>query len=235
MKRTLIRALILSSSLLLTGCFNGGFVAPVTQAGTTPQRAPNTYRVRRGDTLYSIAWTYGLDYRALARTNHLSRHYQIWPGQTLVLKQQVTRAPLLASEKSSKNIHASVHYQSPTQLSWGWPVKGSIIQSFKPGYTGNAGVDIGGFVGEPVRAAAPGVVVYSGDGVRGYGNLIIIKHSDAYLSAYAFNRKNLVRVGSHVTKGQQVAVMGRNNAGRPALHFEIRQDGKPVNPMQYLG
>jgi lipoprotein NlpD len=201
----------------------------------TPQRAPSTYQVKRGDTLYSIAWMYGLDYRQLAQINRLSSQYEIWPGQRLRLKQRVSKQSSLAQKKSSKKIQKVFTYNNGAKLRWGWPVKGQIIQGFKSGYMGNAGLDIAGFLGESVRAAAPGVVVYSGDGVRGYGNLIIIKHSDDYLSAYAFNRRNLVKVGSRVLKGQQVAVMGRNNEGKPVLHFEIRRDGEPVNPIQYLG
>jgi len=233
-KRILTRVLILASFLVITGCFNGGY-APVIQAGVAPRHAPAMYRVKRGDTLYSIAWTYGLDYRQLAEINHLSKGYRIWPGQALRLKQRVSSYSWRAHKKSSKKLQHKITNNKSFKLRWGWPAKGKIIQGFKPGYARNAGLDIHGYPGESVRAAARGVVVYSGDGVRGYGNLIIIKHSDDYLSAYAFNRKNLVRVGSRVRRGQQVAVMGRNNEGTPVLHFEIRHDGNPVNPLHYLG
>ena len=234
MRRILASALITLLTILLSGCFTGGY-APVVQVGTTPQKAPAYYRVQQGDTLYSIAWSYGLDYRQLAHLNHLSRSYQIWPGQRLALKQRVSSHRQMAGKKSSNFLQKEFTYNRGTVMHWGWPVKGNIIQGFKPGYSGNAGLDISGYYGETILATAPGVVVYSGDGVRGYGNLIIIKHSDDYLSAYAFNKRNLVRVGSRVVKGQQIATMGRNNEGKAALHFEIRQNGKPVNPMHYLG
>ena len=206
---------------LLTSCFNSSdSYAPVVRLGVSPQKAPSVYRVKRGDTLYSIAWQYGLDYRQVAKRNKLSSSYAIWPGQSL----QLAKAQMRPIHKSFK-VHKG---------DWAWPTKGSIIQGFKPGLTGNAGIDIAGKLGQTVRAAAPGVVVYSGNGVRGYGNLIIIRTSSDFLSAYAYNRRNLVRVGSRIHRGQPIAVMGRNNAGHAALHFEIRYDGQPVDPIRYL-
>lgn len=231
--RLILASALISVMLLLSGCFTGGY-APVTQVGTTPQKAPHYYRVKRGDTLYSIAWSYGLDYRRLAALNHLPSDFRIVPGQRLALKQQVSSYRQPVAKKSSNFLQPKFTYNRGVPTQWDWPAKGSIIQGFKPGYSGNAGLDISGNYGEPVRATASGVVVYSGDGVRGYGNLIIIKHSDDYLSAYAFNRRNLVRVGSRIRKGQQIATMGRNNEGKAVLHFEIRQDGQPVNPIRYL-
>ena len=228
------RLLQISGCLLLSGCFGGTNYAPVARVGTTPQKAPRYYQVKKGDTLYSIAWLYGLDYRQLAQANHLSTHYQIWPGQRLILKQQVSSVPRIAREKSSNFLQHTFTYQRGAVSRWQWPAKGHIIQGFKPGYAGNAGIDLAGKYGESVKSMAAGVVVYSGDGVRGYGNLIIIKHSDDYLSAYAFNKKNLVRVGDRVRQGQQVATMGKNNEGKAVLHFEIRHDGEPMNPMRYL-
>ncbi len=232
--RVAVTALIWSCvGCFVSACFDGGY-APVTQAGIVPKVAPYHYRVQSGDTLYSIAWTYGLDIKTLARINHLSSSYQIWSGQSLTLKQQVINRPMLVTKKSSNFLQNNFSDNQSAALSWGWPVKGYIIQYFKPGFAGNAGIDIAGFLGEIVHAAASGVVVYSGDGVRGYGNLIIIKHGEDYLSAYAFNQKNLVQVGDRVHQGQQVAVMGTNNEGRAVLHFEIRHNGQPINPMQIL-
>ncbi len=222
----------LSLCLLLYGC-SGGF-APVVKLGVGPQQAPDTYRVRRGDTLYSIAWTYGLDYRQLAVQNHLNTSYHIWPGQQLKLKQRVSLALAKSSSLTSKNFFTAKVVQGLSLGNWHWPTKGQVIQGFEPGLTGNAGVNIHGHTGQPVLATRSGVVVYSGDGVRGYGNLIIIKHSSDFLSAYAFNRQNLVRVGSRIRQGQKVAIMGRNSKGRAVLHFEIRKNGQPVNPLRYL-
>lgn len=232
-----MRALIRSNVLwilcfLLYGC-SGGY-APVVKLGVGPRQAPSTYHVRRGDTLYSIAWTYGLDYRQLATQNQLNKSYHIWPGQPLKLKQQVSPAQVKPNPLTSDNFFASKHASSLSPGHWRWPTKGQIIQGFEPGFAGNAGVDIRGHMGQPVLATRSGVVVYSGDGVRGYGNLIIIKHSSDFLSAYAFNRQNLVRVGSRIRQGQKVAVMGRDRKGRAVLHFEIRKNGQPINPLHYL-
>ena len=117
---------------------------------------------------------------------------------------------------------------------WAWPTKGELIQNFSTHLEGHPGISIAGKVGQRIRAAANGIVVYSGDGVRGYGNLIIIKHNETYLSAYAFNQQNLVTTGDRVQVGQVIARMGQNDAGRSLLYFEIRRDGVPVNPLKFL-
>ena len=120
-------------------------------------------------------------------------------------------------------------------ITWQWPASGKILGGFQAGSGGDgAGVDIAGNVGDPVRAAAPGTVVYSGNGLIGYGELIIIKHNDTYLSAYGHNSKRLVKEGDRVDAGQEIALMGASGAPRVELHFEIRKDGKPVDPLGYL-
>jgi lipoprotein NlpD len=120
-------------------------------------------------------------------------------------------------------------------ITWQWPADGAVISGFQDGSGGSgAGLDIAGNAGDPVRAAADGVVVYSGNGLIGYGELIIIKHSDTYLSAYGHNRKRLVKEGEHVRAGQLIAEMGSSGAPREELHFEIRKNGKPVDPADYL-
>lgn len=119
-------------------------------------------------------------------------------------------------------------------LHWLWPSQGKVIQTFSLERTGNKGLDIAGKYGSPVRATAPGVVVYSGSGLRGYGNLIIIKHNAKYLSAYAYNKELLVKEGAQVKSGQLIAKMGRTDSGQVKLHFEIRRVGKPVDPKRYL-
>ncbi len=200
----------------------GGY-APVSRLGVAPKAAPATYLVQSGDTLYSIAWTYGVDYQQVVRRNHLST-YHVRPGQILYLTQ-AKQTPYFPRHHSNTLL---------LKNTWIWPAKGKIIQEFRPGFAGNAGIDIGGNSGNSIMAALKGLVVYSGDGVRGYGNLIIIKHGEEYLSAYAFNLRNLVKVGDQVQAGQRIGTMGTNAAGRPALHFEIRRDGQPVNPLNYL-
>lgn len=117
---------------------------------------------------------------------------------------------------------------------WRWPATGALIGKFITGDPTRQGLDIAGNSGDPVRAAGAGTVVYSGSGLVGYGELIIIKHSDEWLSAYGHNRKRLVSEGQAVSAGQQVAEMGRSGASRDMLHFEIRRNGKPVDPLQHL-
>jgi len=119
-------------------------------------------------------------------------------------------------------------------MSWSWPTKGPVIESFSLSGRINKGIDLAGKNGEPVFAAADGKVVYSGTGLVGYGNLIIIKHNETYLSAYAHNSRLLLKEGDKAKAGQKIAEIGSTGANRDKLHFEIRRDGKPVNPMKYL-
>jgi lipoprotein NlpD len=119
------------------------------------------------------------------------------------------------------------------KLDWGWPAKGKVVMQFSES-TSLKGIDIAGSAGQPVTASASGKVVYAGSGLRGYGKLIIIKHNDAYLSAYAHNRDILVKEGQQVVKGQKIAEMGNTDSDQVKLHFEIRRQGKPVDPLRYL-
>ncbi|HBN52725.1 MAG TPA: hypothetical protein DD456_01395, partial [Stenotrophomonas sp.] len=119
-------------------------------------------------------------------------------------------------------------------IGWRWPADGALVGRFVAGETTKQGIDIAGSSGQAVRAAGPGVVVYSGAGLVGYGELIIIKHNDQWLSAYGHNRKRLVNEGQNVKAGEQIAEMGRTGTSRDMLHFEIRYNGKPVDPLQYL-
>ncbi|WP_039802687.1 peptidoglycan DD-metalloendopeptidase family protein [Azotobacter chroococcum] len=117
---------------------------------------------------------------------------------------------------------------------WAWPAEGPLVGRFSSNGSLNKGIDIGGQLGQPVVAASDGSVVYAGGGLRGYGELIIIKHSDIYVSAYGHNRRLLVREGQQVKAGQTIAEMGSTGTDRVKLHFEIRRQGKPVDPLQYL-
>ena len=119
-------------------------------------------------------------------------------------------------------------------LRWQWPTQGTLLRRFAADGPGRKGIDIAGRTGQPVRAAADGVVVYAGSGLRGYGELIIIKHNNTYLSAYAHNRRLLVKEGERVRRGQKIAELGSSGTDRPKLHFEIRRHGKPVDPLRYL-
>ena len=127
---------------------------------------------------------------------------------------------------------ASAAASDDARLSWMWPSEGRVVATFDDGR--NKGVDIAGKLGQPVVAAGSGKVMYAGSGIRGYGNLVIVKHSNSLLSAYAHNRKIVVKEGDNVTRGQQIAEMGDSDADTVKLHFEIRQQGKPVDPTRFL-
>jgi len=141
-------------------------------------------------------------------------------------------APVVVQTPSAAIIPADV--ATVSGIHWRWPAKGSLLDRFMAGDATRQGIDIAGSAGEPVLAASDGVVVYSGSGLVGYGELIIIKHSDEWLSAYGHNRKRLVQEGQRVKGGQPIAEMGSTGAPRDELHFEIRRNGRPVDPMQYL-
>lgn len=249
----------IASALFVTSCGAGYYYAPVVSAGVQARPKSGLYEVKPGDTLYSIAWAYGLDYRELAAGNNIKPPYAIQIGQSLNLlsgsadrySAEVVSARSSASPSSAEKPKSQARWQArytpkPHTVShpssfpikrvanWIWPAYGKVVSGFSTAPTGNTGINIAGHYGETIRAAAAGIVVYSGAGVRGYGNLIIVKHSDSFLSAYAFNKQLLVKAGERVKAGQKIAEMGRNNAGQVLLHFEIRRNGAPVNPMAYL-
>ena len=317
-----IAALALTS--LLAACASTG-PAPVEDRSLDPRSTPppgeprrpvasaDRYRVERGDTLYSIAFRHGVDYRELAGWNGIAVPYTIYVGQELRVSAPPTvattkpvsspragatttvRAPA-ASPRSAQNdapkptpfepvaatpasTDASTTTASPPvrtpvptlpatapaavagtpppavavvkpapampppaseplstsgEVAWRWPADGQVAGTFVAGDQTRQGIDIVGKAGDPVRAAADGSVVYSGNGLVGYGELIIIKHSPGFLSAYGHNRKRLVKEGDKVKAGQVIAEMGSSSATRDSLHFEIRRNGKPGNPLDYL-
>lgn len=195
--------------------------------------------VQRGQTLYRIATENGIVPADLAAWNGLAPPYTIYPGQSLKLYPpggSAARGSAAASVASAGPAGGAAAVAAPikSEIKWRWPAEGPLVGRFVPGDATNQGVDIAGNGGDPVRAAADGVVVYSGAGLVGYGELVIIKHSEAWLSAYGHNRKRLVNEGQNVKAGQQIAEMGRSGASRDMLHFEIRYNGKPVDPLGYL-
>jgi lipoprotein NlpD len=202
-------------------------------------RQADTYSVRAGDTVYGIAWRYGLDYRELARWNRLSGTYNIYPGQVLVLRPRPGTArinPSVVSKPATAAAKPVVRKRPPAKPApdWQWPVNGKIISAFGSDGAHGKGIDIVGKAFTLIRATASGTVVYSGSGLIGYGQLIIIKHNNTFLSAYGHNSELLVSAGDKVSKGQQIARMGKGPGKRPMLHFEIRIDGKPVDPIRFL-
>ncbi|HEY4090027.1 MAG TPA: peptidoglycan DD-metalloendopeptidase family protein [Luteibacter sp.] len=288
--------------------------SPHTESPTPPPPG-GTYRVAKGDTLYSIAFRNKVDFRDLAKWNNVDSSYTIWPGQELRLAPPsqgkstpvaapahaapvvvaaapppthpaappaaqpaqpgfqgvseadsapapatTTNTPVVVAGKpadsvvpppvpptapptatpppvenppASTPIIASGATRSAGGINWRWPADGTLIKRFASG-DAIPGIEIGGKSGDPVRAAADGVVVYSGNGLVGYGELVIIKHSDSFLSAYGHNRKRLVKEGEKVKAGQTVAEMGSSGATRDELQFQVRRDGNPVDPLQYL-
>lgn len=242
------RPAILLMPLLVLLILNGGctrFVDPGKGYTRSAAEKPpaNTrvtwHTVGKGDTLYSIAWQYGHDYRSLARWNHIARPYTIYPGQKLRVRPPDARPGPppsgTASRPARKAAPKPASPRTPSRrIAWRWPARGKVVNRFAAGDRRRQGIDIAGKRNDPVYAAASGRVVYSGNGLRGYGNLVIIKHDETYFSAYAHNQRVRVKENEKVKSGQRIADMGSTGAERVMLHFEIRRNGKPVNPMKYL-
>lgn len=217
-----LRICLLLLTVLSVGCTHHRNyhikLPPVKEGWQQSSAGKNAYIVQKKDTLYSIAWAFGLDYRDLAKRNNLNPPYSIYRGQRLYI----------VSFKTTKNNFIR------NKSNWSWPAQGPVVSKFDTKLGGNKGIDIKGNYDDPVLASSHGRVVYSGTGIRSYGKLIIIKHSDDYLSAYAYNKSILVHEGQVVSAGQKIAIIGNDNTGNICLHFEIRQTGKPVNPLLYL-
>jgi len=198
------------------------------------ERSADQHIVRSGETLFTIAWRYGKDHQDLARWNALGDGSLIYPGQVIRLTGPTsgTRAPQpRAASKPVSRPLPPVTTQPPP--AWAWPTSGRVLAEFDREPGSGTGLEIGGRAGQAVRAAAAGRVVYAGGGLIGYGQLIILKHNDTYLSAYGYNASLLVKEGDTI-KGQRIATMGEGPGQAPRLHFEIRRNGKPVNPRAYL-
>jgi lipoprotein NlpD len=251
------------------------------------QSLHTAHTVKRGDTLYSIAFSYGLDYRKLAAANGIGAPYTIYPGQHVLIKEatpavqtQESEAPVPTEIQASSPVYAPVPgpvspvpiATAPTPIiqtkppvtespspptaasksstskvkparteatftggkigTWRWPASGSVTR----GYSGSVhkGIDIGGARGDPVIAVAAGKVVYAGTGIAGFGELLIVKHNEVYLSAYGHNERMLVSEGEVVAAGQTIAEKGSSGTDKVKLHFEIRKEGKPIDPQRLL-
>ena len=266
-------------ALLVSACVSTKAPAPMRGTGPvmTGQGAaedvdvPGIYVVKRGDTLYAIAFRYGLDFRELTRLNEIKNPNTIYVGQRLRLSPSATTTqthvassgstvsaarpttpvtssrPIASAPATVKTqpvvVATEPRHEAPTAseddgkkqvTKWIWPANGRLTSQFSDGGQGNKGIDISGNVGEPVLAAADGRVVYSGSGLRGYGQLIIIKHSSELLSAYAHNNRLYVQENQVVKAGQRIADMGNSGTDATKLHFEVRYQGKPVDPLRYL-
>jgi lipoprotein NlpD len=296
--------------LLATGCSFHEPAPVVEQSNAKAQRsavADGTYQVRPGDTLFGIAFSYGLDQRDLAQWNRIEEPYTIYPDQQLrltapsqtsadsgdvkiykastptatstrtyttkdvppassnqkpvppapVANSPATKSPVTPAATTPKPVSTPTPAPAPTSKapaevaakppakpastqshtdpsSWIWPTNGRLLRGFVAGDPARNGIDIAGNEGQDIKASAAGTVVYSGNGLIGYGELIIIKHSDNMLSAYAHNKVRLAKENQQVVAGQVIAQMGRNDRNEQLLHFEIRTKGKPVNPLIYL-
>lgn len=248
-------AILLAGSMLLAhlgGCGSTRYPAPVREAGdklrpaaakALPPAPPGHYRVEPGDTLYKIAFEQGQDFQKLAEWNGLANPDRIEAGALLRLtppKTAVVTRPLPPSAGvSSRRLPAEPTQAPPAPFpkegppdQWVWPAHGPLLARFGEGL--GKGLDIAGTRGQFVQAAAAGRVAYTGAGLRGYGKLIIIRHGGSLLSAYAHNARILVREGQDVARGQIISEMGDTDADRIKLHFEIREFGKPVDPMNFL-
>ena len=244
-------------ALALSGCSNKGKLAPFddrsmgTARGTARELPgaenagkPGYYTVKPGDTLIRIGMDSGQSGRDIARWNKLDNPNLIETGQVLRVVPPATEAPVARPTSATPAI-AAASSPAPTAntpipapsaaedtISFQWPARGNLISGFDE--SKNKGLDIGGKVGDPVSAAADGRVVYAGAGLRGYGNLIILKHNNTYLTAYAHNQTLLVKEDQVIKRGQKIAEMGNSDADQVKLHFEIRRQGKPVDPAKYL-
>ncbi|MCK9385929.1 MAG: peptidoglycan DD-metalloendopeptidase family protein [Nevskia sp.] len=251
------------TALVLAACSTPGPEPATGKHSAVVSRQPTpskptygeTYVVSRGDTLYSIAFRNQLDYHDLADWNGIGRDYLIVPGQVLRLSPP-GRSPLPGSvpAPTSASTSPQIRKVSPPPAAvasapaakaatneaistasgeWEWPTRGeNLLRKFDA--DGNKGLDIGGELGQIVIASRSGKVVYSGSALKGYGELIIIKHDEDYLTAYGYSRRRLVMEGDTVAAGQPIAELGLGPEQRPLLHFEIRNKGRPVDPLALL-
>ena len=222
------------------------------------QNSPLSYQVKPGDTMFAIAWRFGWDYKKLAKANAINSPYTIYVGQVIyfneinensVIKVPIQKGaikkPVVIAKETPKKQPSSVSkkvdnslklkaYTGSKLVKWSWPLRGKLIQVFANKAGASNGIDLSSSLGQPVKAASSGIIVYSGSGIQGYGKLVVVKHNNTFLSAYAYNSRILVAEGARVNAGQVIAEVGKGPQLDPRLHFEIRKNGKPVNPLRYL-
>jgi lipoprotein NlpD len=254
-------ALFLIAAIALAGCSQAPRKVPVEHRSAAPSRLIGHHVVSRGETLFSIAWRYGLDFRQLAAANEMDSPYTIYQGQKLVLpgagadltgaSERAAKGPARDSSKAARQRRGEVAVAVQTRTKhrgrnllddvpddslgpWRWPANGPVVQRFGRSGTETQGIDIRGELGQPVCAANSGKVVYAGSGLSGYGNLLIIKHNDQYLSAYAHNSRLLVQEGKFIKAGDRIAEIGDSGTDSVKLHFQIRRNGEPVDPQGLL-
>lgn len=232
------------ATTVLAGCASRSTKAPVTDmsgGGVVAPATSGTYVVRPGDTLYKIAQANSIEVATLTRLNNINDPSQLRVGQVLRLDSSgpvpapssaTNTAPMApVTPVAPAEPAAAARASDASTINWAWPASGKIIQSFN---ANTKGIDIAGATGEAVHAAADGKVMYAGNGVRGLGNLILLGHSDGFITAYAHNQSLSVKTGQQIKKGARIASIGQTDTTSPRLHFEIRRRGTPVNPLSYL-
>lgn len=251
---------IAAVAVLLTGCASRVDRAPIVDATSgspvVSAGAQGGYVVQSGDTLYKIAQMHNMNVATLISINNITDPSQLRVGQRLLLDGSASTTstpvatavvpPVSTSTSTGTTIDTASATTPPTQLdpstsaprasdanliSWGWPTNGKLIQGFT---AATKGIDLVGSIGDPIIAAADGKVMYAGNGVRGLGNLILLGHTDGFITAYAHNDALAVKTGDEVKKGQKIASLGQSDTTSPRLHFEVRRRGTPVNPLSYL-
>lgn len=257
--------------MLISACSKTHVPAPVISLDTNIPAQKSTfeitskqYKVEPGDTLFSIAFYSGNDYRDIARINNLRTPFNIYPGQIISLNESsaknnhiknkalASKAHKIAKvnvDPSRAQAYGETQHQKHRKKSkkkpnsskitdynatWIWPASGKVANAVVGSDGTIRGIDIKGEANSPIVAAAKGKVVYAGNALKGYGNLVIIKHDDDYLSAYAHNEKILVGEQKYVEQGQKIATMGRTGTNEVSLHFEIRKKGRSLDPTKFL-
>ncbi len=239
-------------SITCCACFERIITTELAPVSSGQAKERPSYAVRKGDTLFSIAWKFDKDYKALAYYNQMEVNSSLRVGQKIKL---VSRQKVLVSEKSPKVITRSSFTSIKQPIlkvtankmkraaredssviennQWYWPAKGKVTEQFLLAKH-QKGIEIEGVLGSDVFASKAGTVAYSGNGLRGYGNLVILRHKQGFLSAYAFNRKIFVKEGENVKAKQKIAEIGSSKGGNGRLHFEIRKKGQPIDPLKFL-
>lgn len=267
-------------AMLSIGCYSSKNIdpAPVYSLPIKAESVPEFHTVKAGESLYTVAWIYDLDYHKIASYNYLSSKASIYPGQKIYLKhpapvhgartiakqsidirpvnkpQQVaidqkslnttnvakvptstSVAPTQSAKQAAKPAAVAMNNNQKNNSQWQWPTNAKVTKLFSvKEQEYNKGIDFSGNLNDPIYATKAGKVVYSGEGLRGYGKLIIIKHDELYLSAYAHNNELLVHEGDDVAQGKIIARMGKTDSPHVKLHFQIRKNGQPVDPSGYL-
>lgn len=251
--KTLVLTTAVVSAVIVTGCAT----KPYINNSARYAAAPDFYTVRSGDTLSGIAARYGLSYISVAEMNDIPEPYRIYVGQSIRLKntkrstttqvvdtsapiqRKTVVAPAQTTVKTTTSVTPKVTTPAPVTtvpssgLRWVKPSNGAVLQQYNLA-SNIKGIRYAGNVGDPVFAAADGQVVYAADGLKEYGNLVLVKHINGYITAYAHNSKLNVKSGQNVTAGQKIAEMGSSGTTRTMLEFQVRLDGKPVNPASVL-